>query len=644
MGKFENLLAPGKIGVLAVANRVFMPAMVTGLASYEGEVTAELLNYYAARAKSGPGVIVAEITCVEAPRGKAVLNQLRIDHPRYLTGLSRLAETIKIGGSRAFIQLHHAGRQTSLLYTEGQTPLSPSGIPCRASRVMPQEMTLDDIQNLRQKYVEGAVRAYRAGFDGVELHAAHGYLLSQFISPYTNRREDRYGGNTAARVRLLVEIIRDVKLLCPDLVVGVRFNVTDFLPGGIEPEEGVEVAQFLEKAGADYLSTSCGMHESGLTTVEPKSYPEGWRVYLSQMVKEKVAIPVVGGGVIRSPEMANELIARGRMDYVFIGRGQIADEQWVAKVRAEKTGEIRPCLSCNTCIGRSFKDLPIACTVNPGVGREGRLGPLIPASNPLCVLVVGGGPAGMAAATGLARRGYQVTLIDSGHELGGALRIAAKPPHKERLEELRKFLINQLTKVPVEVRLRCSYDARLLAELLPEVVVVATGAVPKSPSGFSGDGMVVQAVELLAREHPGTGKRVLVAGGGVTGCETALYLAACQNQVVLVEYSGKLATDLDKMSRRDLLASLEKAQVEVITGHTLKYVDPGHAVIEDDSGKQESLRVDQVVLALGAERYDPVTETARLLVPRIYIIGDAARPRNIEAALYEAEILVRLLG
>ncbi|MGE5422582.1 MAG: NADH oxidase, partial [Ignavibacteriales bacterium] len=258
MEKFESLLAPGQIGGLKIANRVFMPPMGTGLSNYQGEVTPEILAYYGLRAKNRPGVVVVEISCVDAPRGKASLQQLRIDHPRYISGMSRLSETIKASGSRAFIQLHHAGRQTSLLVTEGEEPLAPSAIPCRLMQTMPKAAAIEDIHGVQGKFVMAAAMAQAAGFDGVELHAAHGYLLSQFISPYSNNRDDEYGGSTEGRSRIVMEIIQQIKKICPGLVVGVRVSVTDFIAGGLEPDEGVEIAALLESAGADYISVSNG--------------------------------------------------------------------------------------------------------------------------------------------------------------------------------------------------------------------------------------------------------------------------------------------------------------------------------------------------------------------------------------------------
>ncbi|NSW83408.1 MAG: FAD-dependent oxidoreductase [Syntrophothermus sp.] len=643
MTGLKYLFRSGFIGSLAVSNRVFLPAMISGLAGVTGEVSPEMLAYYDARASSQPGVVVVEIACVDAPTGKAALNQLRIDHPRFLPGLRRLAERIKSWGPCAFIQLHHAGRQTTLLATEGQTPLSPSAVPDRSSRYICREMSLEDIELIREKFIKAAGLAVQAGFDGVEIHAGHGYLLGQFLSPHTNRRQDRYGRDATGRARLVMEIVDGIKAACPGLVVGVRFNVADFVPGGVEPDEGVYLAQILESAGSDYLSVTGGTHESGLTTVEPASFPEGWRMRLAAKVKKAVSVPVVGGGVIRHPEYAEQVLREGWVDYVFIGRGQLADGEWLAKARLQQSDRIRPCLSCNTCIAQSFYHLPVTCTVNPYIGRETWLNRPTQTSCPRRVVVAGGGPAGMTAAALLAAKGHRVTLIEAKQELGGMLTPASRVPHKRRLAEFRDYLVGELKRRGIDIRLGQRVTPKLLNQLQPEIAVVATGSVPRPCPGLAPGENVVQAAEVLASGEPVRNRRVAVVGGGAIGCETALYLATHENRVVVLEAGERLAQGLNPMSRRDLLDGLDAAGVEKVTGCVVVEVKGDIVRARDSCGRIFDIEAELVVLAVGLKPYNPLSSMLRTSVPEVFVIGDAVKPRNIAAAIFEAETLARRL-
>ncbi len=643
MRGLNHLFQQGWIGGLTVANRVFFPAMITGLASFSGEVTCKMLAYYKARASARPGVVVVEIACVDAPSGKAALHQLHIDHPRFLPGLKALADVIKSWGSRAFIQLHHAGRQTTLLATEGQTPVAPSVVPEQRSRCNYREMDLDEIEALKARFVNAAGLALQAGFEGVEIHAGHGYLLGQFLSPNTNRRRDKYGGDAFGRARLVCEIVEKIRTAYRGLVVGVRFNVCDFVPGGLEPEEGLKIALFLEEAGVHYLSVTGGTHESGLTTVEPASFPEGWRIHLAAKVKKAVSVPVVGGGVIRHPEYAEEVLRQGLVDFVFVGRGQLADGEWLDKARQGQTERIRPCLSCNNCIAQSFYNLPIACTVNPYVGRETWLAKPFIVSRHKKIMVVGAGPAGMTAAVILARRGHRVTLVEAKSEVGGMLIPASRVPHKKRLGEFKKYLEEELRSAKVDVRVGQEVTWELLGELQPEAAVVATGSVPKCGPPVTASKNMVQALDVLTTGGNIKGKRVVVIGGGAVGCETALFLAIKGNRVIVLERGESLARTLNPMSRRDLLDGLKAAGVETVTGSVSIEVNEGRVAYRDTQDRAFDLEADLVVCAVGFEPYDPVSSMLKTLVPEVYVVGDAAKPRNIGAAVLEAATLARRL-
>ncbi|MGE5372315.1 MAG: FAD-dependent oxidoreductase [Solirubrobacterales bacterium] len=641
---YDHLLRPGKIGRLTIQNRIVMPSISTGLANLHGEVTPELLGYYRERALSGPGVVVAEVASVDAERGRYGYNSLIGNHPKYVSGLSRLAEAVQAGGARAMIQLYHVGRQTGLFETGGRPPLAPSAVYCKPMRVMPEAATLDDIEKVIDQFAATAAVVNAAGFDGVELHAGHGYLLSSFLSPFTNIREDAYGGSTQNRARIVLEIIRRIKAALPELIVGIRYNAADFVPGGLEPEEGVELARLFEQAGVDYLNVSCGMYESSQTIIEPVSFTEGWRVYLAEMTRKEVAVPVIAGGVIRNPDTADRMIAEGKADFVWVGRGILADPAWVNKVRTGRPDQIRPCLSCNVCIEREMKGRPLACTVNPRAGREtwiSETGSVT--ATPKKILVAGGGPAGMTAAAELSRRGHRVVLTETTNRLGGLLAAAAVPPDKQRIQALNAYLQRELAVSGAEVRLNTRCTAALAQELGADAVIVATGARPQAADFYeAGDDSVVQAIDLL-RKTPETGKRFLVAGGGVTGCETALWLSRNGNTVTLVESTRFLASGLQQVNRQELVTAMKRSGVVVLNECRIAQYRGGIAQITDKSGETAEREVDRLVLALG---FLPEPELAADLEAAgviTYVIGDAREPHTIESGLYQAAVLARRL-
>ncbi len=354
-----------------IKNRLVMAPMLVGYGSSDGEVSPSMVDYYEARARGGVGIIIVEAACVNQ-EGLETYSQLRINHPRYISGLEKLSRSIKNYGCRAFIQIFHAGRQTSQLIT-GTQVVGPSPLACPMTREMPRQLSVAEIEKITDEFVSAAQYAAMAGFDGVEIHAAHGYLINQFLSPHSNQRQDEYGGSLENRMRFLLNIVRRIKKSLPQLILSVRLNIDDFVPGGLLPVESLVVCQELEKNGANLIHCSCGTYQSGLTSIEPASYPEGWRMYLAEQVKKTVNIPVVGGGMIRNPHMAEEVIASGQADFIFLGRSLMADPLWPVKARDGQEEDIRPCISCNNCFASNSRGMSVSCTVNPGWGtRENR--------------------------------------------------------------------------------------------------------------------------------------------------------------------------------------------------------------------------------------------------------------------------------
>lgn len=636
---YPHLFSPGRIGRLQIKNRIVMPAMYTGLATVNGEVTSQMIDYYEARARGGAGLIIVEVACIDPPVGRQGFNDLLIDHPRYIAGMNELVEAIHTHQARAFIQLFHAGRQTSPQVTLGEVPVAPSPLPCLVTRSNPRELTVSEIKGLVRKYVNAAVHARVAGFDGIEIHAAHGYLLSEFLSPYANRRRDLYGGSLANRLRLLLEIIDGIRDALNDFPLLVRFNASDFIAGGIDLPEGVQIARRLEEAGVDALDITCGIFESGLTSIEPASYPEGWRLYLAEAIKREVRIPLLAGGMIRQPAAAEAAIREGKTDFVFIGRGLLADPDWPNKARAGKAGDIRPCISCNTCINRDFSGLHIRCVVNPRTGRETRFAAEKSPVNKLRVLVIGGGPAGMQAAVAFSRRGHQVVLAEKGDRLGGLLNLAALPPHKQQLTCFRDYLVRQVEQLPIKVLLNTPVTPDFIQEHQPDVVVLATGSQPVRPEIEGLDCIqVYDAEEVLQGSEP-TGQRVVVIGGGGNGCEIAEELTRRGNQVTIVEQKPRLADDLERKNRRDLLNRLQEGGVKTLTSCRVEAAAPG-LVLATHLKQQERLKLpaDCVVLAVGYTPQNQLYAEIASLAPRVIAVGDASQVRGIEGAVFDGEM------
>ena len=631
-----RLFSPGRMGPMQLRNRVVMAPMVVQLASESGAVTQRTVDYYVRRAAGGAGLVIVEASYI-APEAKAFACQLGIDRDGLVPGHFELVEAIHRHGAKVALQIHHGGGRADPALTGGVL-VTPSPVAQDAHAVVPREATPQEIETWAESYARAAGRAQRAGYDAVEIHGAHGYLIHEFLSPASNRRSDAYGGSPENRRRFAGLVIRRVRE-----AVGARFPVLFRMSaeGGYGIETAVEIAQALEAWGVDAIHVSVG-GTAPITLVppdtSPMARPEGWLTGYAATIKKRVSVPIIVVGEIRHPVFAEEVLAQGKADFIALGRQLLADPDWPAKAEAGRDDEIRLCISCDHCRLALLLTRPIRCLVNPEVGREREFSAFGPAAAPKRVIVVGGGPAGLEAARAAAARGHHVTLSERSAELGGQLHLAALPPHKEKIEWLRRCLVTQARKAGVELSPSTIFRPEGLAEGEADAVVVATGARPveeQVPGARAGQ--VVSAWEVLEGRPPARDLAVVVLGGRQLGCETAEFLAERGNRVTLVSRSrtAELAGDVVASYRGPLLARLRRLGVALRTRCDVREVRDGQAIVVEAGGREEAVGADLVILARGSMPEPTWLELLRTKVPEVYVVGDCVEPRMIADALYE---------
>jgi 2,4-dienoyl-CoA reductase-like NADH-dependent reductase (Old Yellow Enzyme family)/thioredoxin reductase len=636
--RFPKLFEEGHISNMRIRNRTVMPPMGTNLASETGAVTPAMIHYYRERAKGGVGLIITEINSIDSPQGCALPTQLSIHDNAYIAGHNELVEAVKEHGAKIITQLHHAGRQTTEENTFGMQPVAPSAIPDPYLNVLPRELSVSEIEEIVEKFVKAAIRAQNAGYDGVEIHGAHGYLVGQFMSPFSNKRNDLYGGDINGRMRFPVEIVRGIKEATKgSFPVVFRFSADEFVEDGNHLEEAKQIARILQDAGVDALDVSSGVYASMPTILEPMKYPEGWRAYLAEKIKKEVHIPVITVGVIRSPETAEGILTEGKADFVALGRTLIADPEWPLKAMEDRTEDIRKCITCNVwCIGeRVFKNLHVRCTVNPVAGREHEYPGITSTLSPGHFAIIGGGPAGMEAARVLSTAGHRVELFEREPELGGQVKMAAVPPGKEKIRWATDYLQTQINKLGVEVHLNTLANADTLQGMNLDAVIVATGAKPIIPDipGVHNPN-VTTAWDLLAGRYQ-VGNKVVIVGGGNVGCETALFLKHQGIDVTVVEMEDELAVDTEPISRMSLLEELKNSGVHTLTRLAVREIKPDGVLAVDSRWNESWLPCTHVVLSVGATPENQLEEELRQRGMRVFVIGDAKKSRKLNHAIFD---------
>jgi len=677
------LFSPGKIGGCELKNRIVMSPIVMGTGTPGGGPGEKMCAYYEARAKGGAGLIITECCRVDDYTGPLAPCQISLTHDRHIAPLAAMIKRVHRHGAKIFCQLHHPGRQNysilvgtmrlSLLTGRLLPPywklffkiakLTPqiektgllpavagaSAVPCDHQKQKTRALTVKEIHNIVGRFGDSALRAKKAGADGVELHGAHGYLIQQFLSPHTNRRTDEYGGSFENRLRFLHEIMADVRAKCgADFPIAVRLGVDEFYreigkDQGLTLEEGVRIAQAVEAMGADAIDVSSATYETMNYWLEPTTFACGWRKHLAAAVKQAVRVPVLAANLVRSPEQAEAQLAEGTQDFVSLARPLLADPDWPEKVRTGRAEEITRCVSCLWCfesmLAGGFIGEPGQCALNPRCCRENEI-PETPKKDGegRAIAIVGAGVAGLTTAHVLAQRGFAVTVLEKSTHAGGQINLAAAPPHKEKIRWCIEDLLVKCEKLGVDIQYNIGEPLDLLQNLKPCAVFLATGAneiIPKLP-GIDGEN--VHTVEdILCGAVDLSGKAVAVIGAGLTGLETAEFLCAKGCRVSIVEIADEAAPGAYHQHKDDVLPKLKRAGVAFYLGHRLEAVRmDGINFREIKTGEWKSIAVEGVVLSVGLRPNDALAKDLSQLGVPVIAVGDAQKPGRIANAVHSA--------
>jgi 2,4-dienoyl-CoA reductase-like NADH-dependent reductase (Old Yellow Enzyme family)/thioredoxin reductase len=650
--KYPCLFSPLKIGPLTLKNRIQAAPVSLAELSPGGYLTRENIAHYRLKAKGGAAVVTIGESIVHTPTGKSHPKQIPLDDRGVIASLTEAADAIHQYGALASIELSHGGMECDSVFLNGRNPIGPSARTieigfrtAEARTVQVEEMSEALMDEVADAYADAAVTVRLAGFDMCMVHAAHGWLLAQFLSPLINRRTDEYGGSLENRARfplMVLDRIRD--RVGRDFPIEFRMGGSELHEGGYTIADAVALARLVEDK-VDLLHVSCGAHYfvDTMTIMHPSMFlPHGCNVYLAEAVKSAVDIPVVTVGGLSDPEQMEEIIATGRADVVAIARGLLADPDLPKKAQLGRDDEIIHCLRCFECQSGMFTNAVTKCSVNPIIGREFEAGLGVPPAEPKKVLVVGGGPAGMQAAITAAERGHDVTLFEKSGSLGGALKHAEHVSFKQDLDRFKGYLERRLAFLPIDVLCNTEVTPELVESERPDVLIVSVGAEPIVPEiAGVGRGSVLLAAEAHGPETV-IGRRVVVIGGGQVGCETGLHLAQQGKEVTIVEMLDEVAPDANIMHRRALLPELHKA-LSISTGLKAVEITDAGVVVADSAGQRMTLPCDSVIIAVGYRPRTGLVDSLRDCAPEVMTVGDCVKPRRLLQAVrsgYDAGMAV----
>jgi 2,4-dienoyl-CoA reductase-like NADH-dependent reductase (Old Yellow Enzyme family)/thioredoxin reductase len=615
-----------------------MPPMETIHNNADGSVSEYSINYYSERARGGVGLIIVQNSHIDVIASRSAIGMLSIATDHMIAGLSKLSEAIKLGGAAAIIQLGHGGRQTNTECVPGVKIVAPSPVPWTGG-AMPKELTLEEIEEVQNAFANAARRAKWAGFDGVEIHGAHGYLIGEFISPKTNLRTDKYGGSLANRGRFVLEIIDKVRqVVGNDFTVGFRMSGDEFVPGGLILKEAAPYAKMVADTGnIDYIHVSGATYESFPHLFPIMYYKRGHLIHLAEGVKKLVKkIPIIAVGSLDA-ESGERVLQEGKADLVAIGRGLIADPDMPNKLAAGMQDDIRPCILGNEgCLSNCLFGRPVRCEVNPACGREAefKLGHADTRKN---VTIIGGGIAGMEAARIGVICGHNVTLIEENSKLGGHLNEASAPEFKGTLKELLGWARRQVKNAEINLKLKTKATPQLVKETKPDVLIIAVGSKYTLPK-VRGKEICLTARDVLLGTKQ-IGEKNVVIGGGTVGCETALYIAEelkSGKKVTIIEMLDDILLDQELFNKMVLKERLEAAGVEIHTGWTVTEIKDKVVVCEDSKSQQHKVAADTVVSCTGLEAKEDLVNQLKSLAPKVFVIGDCAKAGKIYNAFEDA--------
>lgn len=685
------LFSPMKIGNVEIKNRIVMAPMLMGFGQFNGDATEKMINYYEERAKGGTGLIITEITRVNDLTGASSFGQLSASKDRNTASISKLANRIHKYGSKLFVELHHPGRQNVNLMIN-TVPISvlcdkilPDNLyskmlygtivplgkklvekdlffrtvsPSKADKSnfansANKALTVKQIKKIISQFGDAALRVKQAGCDGVELHASHGYLIQQFLSPATNKRCDEYGGSLENRMRFLLDIIDDVRAKCgKDFPIIVRLTVDEMYEKigqcgkGYTLEDGLKMAKILNDKGIDAIDVSSAGYDTFNYWLEPTTFECGWRKNLAAEVKKVVDIPVIAANLIRSPEQAESQLQEGIQDFISLGRPHIADPHWAEKVQNGKENEVKRCVCCLYCFESMMEGAYIGdhghCSVNPFVGREQEK--LIANGNSRSVVIVGAGVAGLTAAELLSKRGFDVTVLEKEEKCGGQINLADKPPHKEKIHWCVEDLETNAVKAGAKIRYNVLADKNVIDSYHPDYIIIATGGSAIKPKAFDKEN-VVTVTEILNGSVKLSGKKICVIGSGMTGLETSELLIEQGNRVSIIEMADAIAPGAWFQQLDDILPKLRAGKADFFTSTRLMDIDSAGITVKNlKTASIRKIACDKVVLSMGVKPENSLYNQLKASYSNVYAIGDCSEIGRIHSATESAYQLVKSIN